>query len=110
RTVMPNLLLERTEDDAGNVTDTAADIAAYLLKSSDKWQPKDIPSRTDTNETTLDDVALSHLRAVFTNTQATEFKNHGIPTARARELKGDEIELLGDNLSPDQLRHKKLVY
>ena len=61
RTLMPNLLLERTEDDAGNVTDTAADIAAYLLKSSDKWQPKDVPGRelSDASVNTLNDVAWS---------------------------------------------------
>ena len=53
---------------------------------------------------------MEHLRAVFTKSQAGQYVNHGIPTSVAGQLKGDEIELLGDNLSPDQLQHKKLVY
>jgi cytochrome c2 len=112
RTLMPNLLLERSEDESGNVSDTAADIAAYLLKSGDGWQPKEIPSRTLTEESqqNLDKVALEHLRAVFTKSQAEQYAKHGIPTARARELKGDEIELLGDNLNPAEVQRKKLVY
>ncbi|MBI1901390.1 MAG: c-type cytochrome [Planctomycetia bacterium] len=125
RTKMPDLFLEpiveqkREEDkivDVG-VSDAAADIREYLLASkgtsegSGKYEPQPLPDLTaDDVRQAIDEIALEHLRATFTLSQAQKYLASGIPEEMAGELKGDEVELLGANRNDDERQHKVLRF
>ena len=110
RTLMPNLILEPIDDGKGTVSDPAADIGAYLLASND-WQPQDIPGHelTKTEQEALYELALDHLKDAYPKRQAREYLEHGIPAVLRGELKGDDVELLGEASGEQQIR-KQLLY
>ncbi len=92
RTKMPNMLLDPVRDRDGKVSDPAADIALFLMQSTNNWEPAPIP-RIDLES--LNRLALDHLQGVFTRQQAQQYLQTGIPLDLAGEIKGDEAELLG---------------
>lgn len=100
RTVMPNLFLDPIsqpqEDGSTVVTDPAADIAAYLLGSSQAWEPKAQPPAVDDIEADLDELAFLYLSGTFTQSQARKYLDNGIPESLAASLKGDEVVLVGE--------------
>ena len=98
RTKMPNLYLEpitHTDDDGNvtSVTDPAADIAAYLLNSSQSWQPGEEASSAP-DPVILDRLVMEHLGGVFFSTDAERYLEEGIPASMAGSLKGAETELV----------------
>ena len=105
RTLMPNLLLEPLPGEKGGpTTDPAADLAAFLLSSSD-WKPTGIPGRelSEADRQALFDLAFDHLRNAYPTRQAKEYLDSGIPESMAGEIKGDEIELVGKGSVDKQL-------
>lgn len=113
RTLMPNMLLDPVKGSDGQLTDPAADIAAFLLASRQGWSPTDVPSREmDKPETdALNALALSFLQtALNSRTQAKIYLKTGIPESRRAELKGDEVELLGEESDAAKMTEKKLRY
>ena len=109
RTKMPDLFLEPiTEEVDGQerTTDPAADITAYLVESSEPWQPispPDINALADD----VEDLALEYLTDSVSVSRAQEFLASGIPERYASEMKVDERVLLGEKqMSMD----KKLEY
>ncbi len=107
RTLMPNLFLEPTADTDGKLIDPAADIALFLLGSQQDWEPKDVPERSldDADKKALGKLALEHLATVFTRKQAEAYLDTGIPESRRSELKGDEVELVGEMSPEKQLQY-----
>jgi cytochrome c2 len=107
RTLMPNMLLEPVAGADGKRVDPAADIAEFLLASAG-WEPTDVPSRelTAEEDDALKDLALENLQNVFSKRQAIEFLKTGIPQRMRGELKGDEVELVGESMTTE----KKLRY
>jgi mono/diheme cytochrome c family protein len=107
RTVMPNLFLDPIEDAEGKLTDPAADVAIFLLGSKGDWEPTGVPERKLDGEEqrALTDLALEYLKTVFTRKQAEEYLKTGIPASRAGELKGDEVELVGEMSDEKQLQY-----
>jgi hypothetical protein len=110
RTLMPNLILEPIDDGNGKVSDPAADISAFLLASAD-WQPANVPGRTLTAEEreALFKLAFDHLKDAYPKRQAKQYLEHGIPESLGGEIKGDDIELLGEASGDEQVR-KQLLY
>jgi mono/diheme cytochrome c family protein len=104
---MPNLLLDPVADAEGKLTDPAADITAFLMTSQQDWKPGDVPSRdlTEADNQALYDLALEHLQTTFTRRQAEEYLKTGIPEDRRSELKGDEVELIGEMSQDKQLQY-----
>jgi len=104
RTLMPNLILDPlpVKDEkgveTGKITDPAADIAVFLLSSGTDWKIEGVPARELTSEEreALHDLAFEHLKTAFTKKETETFLKTGIPESRASELKGDEVELLGE--------------
>jgi mono/diheme cytochrome c family protein len=108
RTLMPNMLLEPTKGLDGKTSDPLADIAAFLLDSRGDWAPTDVPGRelAAEEERALDSLAVEHLQAALNSRrQAEHYLKTGIPESRRADLKGDEVELVGE-MSVD----KKLQY
>lgn len=107
RTFMPNMFLGPVAGSDGKQVDPAADITAFLLGSRQDWEPTDIPSGdlSDTERQALDDLAMENLKAVFTKKQAEGYLRTGIPESRRSELKGDEVELVGDMTVDKKLRY-----
>jgi cytochrome c2 len=106
RTFMPNMLLDPLPDAEGQLSDPAADIAAFLL-SSTGWDAKNAPARelTEADQQALEDLALEYLQTMFSKRQATEYLKNGIPERLRGELKGDEVELVGDMTTEKKLRY-----
>ncbi len=112
RTLMPNMILTpvtTVTDPAkpeGELTDPAADIAAFLLDSKG-WEPTNVPSRELTKEESeaLEALALENLQNTFSRHQAEEYLNSGIPEDLRDELKGDEVELVGEMTVEKKLRY-----
>jgi cytochrome c2 len=110
RTVMPDLFLDPiTEKDMmGAVVathDPVADIVAYLLANSTSgWKPAPgtLTALDDTSRKALNDLALEHLKDVFYIETAEKYLKQGIPADRASELKGAEIELVGQKITDKQ--------
>ena len=106
RTKMPNMLLdpvETTDAENNNIkVDPAADIAAWLLESHE-WKPVGVPKRelTKAEQGALEDLAMEYLSATFSKRQAAEYLKNGIPPRMRNELKGDEVELVGDEMTTD---------
>ncbi len=106
RTLMPNMLLEPVKDTKGELTDPIADISVFLLSSAG-WQPTDVPSRelSEKEQQALEDLALENLANTFSKRQAEEYLKNGIPERFRNELKGDEIELVGEMSTDKKLRY-----
>jgi cytochrome c2 len=106
RTLMPNMILDPVTGADGKQTDPAADIAAFLLESKG-WEPKDIPGRDLTKEESqaLESLALENLSNTFSRRQAEDFLKTGIPERMRADLKGDEVELVGDMTLEKKLRY-----
>ena len=109
RTRMPDLkLVPYTEGSGENAVqvDPAADIAAYLIESSQPWQPGEMPEIASLTEA-LDELALEYLSNTFTESQARRYLKRGIPEGLASELKGAELALIGEG---QMTLEKKLDY
>ncbi len=106
RTLMPNMILDPITDVKGEKTDPAADIAAFLLEEKG-WQPSSVPSRELTKEESeaLDALALENLQSTFSRRQSQEYLKTGIPESLRTELKGDEVELIGEMTPEKKLRY-----
>ncbi len=119
RTVMPNLFLEPVvEVDAagqptGQVTDPAADIAAFLLSVPTDWQPSNAPpgpELTADEERALEDLTAVWLSASFPKRLATTYAREGIPDRLAGTVKIDERGLLQQNMTPANRTQQQLDY
>jgi mono/diheme cytochrome c family protein len=89
------------------MTDPAADIAAYLL-SLQGWQPKPV---SEVVKKDLDELAESHLAKAFRPSLAKRYLVEGIKDVPVEDLKGDEVELVvGDGATPEEVERKKLLY
>jgi len=121
RTVMPNTILQPIEqvDAEGNVvsrTDPVDDIVEYLMASRSDWEPAPgtLTELDEASRAALNKLSLEYLGEVFAFRAADDYLKRGIPSTRAGELKGAEIELVvpqeqyeaSQALSDDQ----KLVY
>lgn len=108
RTRMPNLFLgpKTTTDDEGNeiTTDTASDIATYLLSRETDWQPRD---SGEINSEALHSLVLELLEGTYFKTQAERYLEEGIPASERENITGAEIELVlepgTEFLSEDQM-------
>lgn len=123
RTTMPDSQLEPLEqrDDSGQVvavTDPAADLVAYLMsRPAGDWQPSpDAILELDTSQQrTLDELALTHLRDDFPEATARRYLQEGIPAEQARALTGPERELVIDQsaegaVSAAEMLRKRVMY
>lgn len=115
RTVMPDLYLDpiKKTDEEGNVTvtDPADDITEYLMQSRGNWTPGNaITSLDGKQQGDLDDLAVEHLRDAFSNAQADQVVQHGIPLEMEAGLKGAEKELLVEDATGDLSLDLKLKY
>jgi mono/diheme cytochrome c family protein len=106
RTLMPNMILDPFTGTDGKLTDPAADIAAFLLASKG-WEPQDVPGRDLTKEESqaLEALALENLQNTFSRRQAEDFLKTGIPERMRADLKGDEVELIGEMTVEKKLRY-----
>ena len=105
RTTMPNLYLEPIENEDGTTTDPAADIATFLLSSSNGWKPN-TTNRLEPNAADLDALVLEHLKAkIFSADAEDALKNGVIPEEVAKRLKGSERELVGGPLDQKRKLH-----
>ena len=103
RTLMPNMFLDPIKGADGKLTDPAADIAAFLLGSRQDWKPTDVPAREldEARSEALDAWRWSICKTAFTRAaRPKQYLKTGIPESRRGELKGDEVELVGDDDRP----------
>jgi len=97
RTLMPNVLLEPVTLPDGKVSDPASDATAYLLRSTENWQPTEVPaagSLTDEERKALDELALMYLKDRFPTARAEDVLANGLGADQAKII-GDERMLLG---------------
>ncbi len=107
RSAMPNLFIEPTKQADGTTVDPAADMVEYLLASKG-YQAPAVP---DVNDQTLNNLVGLYLKSVFTQSETEQYREQGIPAARAKNLRGDELTLISQNgESAAALRQKKLLY
>lgn len=115
RTKMPHLFLN-PEGEGDKAVDPAADIAAFLLKSS--GSPADYKPTADYPTTMVDDAALDEIVRYFltkllTKSQIDDVMQTGVYPIPKANVKGDEIELITESagaLDPEEWRQRKLVY
>lgn len=112
RTLMPNVFLtpiSETKEGKTTVTDPAADIAEFLVSGDNAgaWQPG---PEEDLDEKNLDALVLLYLKKAFTEAQALEYVEQGIPREIAPEIKGDEVALVRDADGQPLTVEKKLEY
>ena len=107
RTKMPDLyLLPETTPD-GKV-DPAADIAAFLLASSNGWEPA--APQLNPDSAMVREVAFEYLKSAFFQDMAKEYLENGIPEELSASLKGTEVELLNRNGQKGDMERKLLNY
>jgi len=97
RTLMPNVLLEPVALPDGKVSDPASDATAYLLRSTENWQPTEVPSAstmTAEERQALDELALMYLKDRFPTARAEKVLAEGLAADQAK-IQGDEQLLLG---------------
>ena len=105
RTKMPNLFLEPIVGKDGNVTDPAADIAAFLLNSKKGWKPS-AENRLEPIGKDLKDLVLEHLKSKIFSADAEDALEKGVISDEiAARLKGSELELVGGPLDQQRLLH-----
>ena len=73
-------------------TDPAADITAYLLESSEPWQPITPPEVGELSDA-IEALAFEYLTDSVSVSQAQEFLASGIPNRYATEVKVDELSI-----------------
>ena len=98
RTFMPNLFLtpiKETKEGKTTVTDPSADIAAFLIGKSEDVEPYQPGPAEELDTEALDELVMLSLKKVFTEVQANEYLQQGIPEDLAGEIKGDEATLIG---------------
>jgi cytochrome c551/c552 len=118
RTVMPNLFLDpiAAVDAAGNptgqVSDPAADIAAFLLSVPTDWRPNAPagPELTADEERALEDLTAVWLSASFPKRLAATYAREGIPDRLAGSVKIDERGLLEQNMTAANRTQQQLDY
>ena len=108
RTKMPDTYLEPIKQKDGSLVDPAADIAAFLLASSNGWEPAEVELNPD--QAVLEEVAYESLKKAFFGKDALDYIQNGIPEEMAASLKGDEVELLNVDGSKGDMRKKLLRY
>lgn len=108
RTKMPDLYLTKTTLADGTEVDPAADIAAYLLASSNGWKPAATPLAPAMED--VEAMALEYLRKAFFKTDAEKYVKEGIPAEIAATLKGNEVELANVDGSSGDMKKKLLNY
>ncbi len=97
---MPNTLLTPVKESDGTTSDPIADITAFLMKSTQDWQPTDVPSArglTGSENEALLDLAYQYVKEKFPEEKAKQYVEEGIPLSRASGVKGDEAILLRDD-------------
>jgi cytochrome c551/c552 len=97
KTLMPNVLLEPETLADGTVSDPAADATAYLMQSTEDWQPEGIPSATSLTaeeREALDELALLYLKERFPTVRAKAVLEKGLSEDQAT-MRGDEQMLVG---------------
>ena len=92
----------------GTEVDPAADIAAFLMSSTNGWQP-DSPQLDAENEM-VETVAYEYLKKAFFGEDAKRYMKEGIPEAIGATLKGSEVELVNEGGSPGDMKEKLLLY
>ena len=107
RTKMPNLYLDPIPDEEGT-TDPAADIAVYLMNSSQHWKPlADTQQLLSPNEQNLNDLLSEHLKTkLYAKDVEQVIANNQFSEAVAARLDGPEAILATGELTTE----KKLVY
>ena len=100
---MPNLFLDPIVEKDGKVTDPAADIAQYLLQSSNGYEPANV--ELTPNVIGLDRLVKEHLEGAFTMAAAQKYLEAGIPESMQADLKGAEVELLGTSSTEKKLQY-----
>ncbi len=101
RTVMPNVMLTPVTGADGKVTDPAADITAFLMKSTQDWKPTDVPAQnklTDDERSALFALGLLYLKEKFPEERAEQYLKNGIPLERASGVIGAEASLVREPL------------
>jgi cytochrome c2 len=96
RTLMPNPMLAEPD-----LSDPAADLAAYLLASRD-YEPVHVPALIETD---LDALALEHLSKTYPKQQAEQYLAEGIPASMADQVQGDARELIGPITRDKKIRY-----
>ena len=108
RTKMPDLFLTKEKLEDGTEVDPAADIAAFLLASSNGWQPAATP--LDPSPADIEAVAMEYLKKAFFQVDAEKYVKEGIPAEIAATLKGNEVELANVDGSSGDMQQKLLNY
>lgn len=112
KTLMPNVLLEPVALDDGTVSDPAADAAAWLMQSTQDWQPTDIPaadSLTADERAATEELAAMYLEGRFTKEKAASYASNGLPESMA-DVGGDEGMLVGLSVDPAARDQQLLEY
>jgi cytochrome c2 len=97
KTLMPNVLLEPVTLADGTVSDPAADATAWLMQSTQDWQPTDIPAAdalTADERAATEELAALYLEGRFTKDKAHDYSINGLPESMAT-IAGDESMLVG---------------
>jgi cytochrome c551/c552 len=118
KTLMPNLLLEPVRHPDGSLSDPAADATAYLMQSTQDWQP-DLNWRIDTldgsrpfplvsagslsveESQALGELVVMYLKDRFPATKAEEYARDGLPESLG-SIVGDERMLVSLPSGPDR--------
>lgn len=106
RTKMPDLILDPYEKD-GTTIDPAADIAAYLLASSNNWEPAAASRDALTPDATaLNDLVKEHLRTKLYQADAFDAVDKGrVPEHLRASLTGSEAYLDGEMTEESKLMY-----
>jgi hypothetical protein len=97
KTLMPNVLLEPVTLPDGTVSDPAADAVAWLMQSTQDWQPQDIPPADGLSadeRSATEELAALYLEGRFTKEKSAEYARNGIPDSMS-QIAGDEAMLVG---------------
>ena len=111
RTKMPDLYLTKTKTADGTEVDPAADIAAFLLASSNGWKPAETVLQPEGE--VVREVAYEYLKKAFFGEAAKRYMDEGIPPEIGKTLKGQEVELVidaGMAVTPELMDEKLLTY
>ena len=108
RTKMPDLYLTKETLPDGSEVDPAADIAAFLMSSSDGWTPDNPQLEADPE--VIKKVAYEYLKKAFFGEDAKRYLTEGIPEEIGKTLKGSEVELVNTGGSVGDMETKLLNY